>query len=92
MKQATANLRAPSAAHGRHGALTTPLRYLSSADAGWEGLDAEAFVEPQELEGWLTPVLPAVSLVFFRGGAYTSKRATPTARGRAPACMQAAPP
>jgi AraC family transcriptional regulator len=52
----------------RHGALTLPLRYLSSADAGWEGLDAEAFLEPQECECWLTPVLPAVSLVFFRGG------------------------
>ena len=52
----------------RHGALTLPLRYLSSADASWEGLDAEAFLEPNELEGWLTPVIPAVSLVFFRGG------------------------
>jgi hypothetical protein len=63
-----ANPLAVQDAHRRHGAITVPLRYLSSADAGWEGLDAEAFLEPQELEGWLTPILPAVSLVFFRGG------------------------
>jgi AraC family transcriptional regulator len=52
----------------RDGAVAVPLRYLSSADAGWHGIDAEAFLEPNEFEGWLTPVLPAVSLVFFRGG------------------------
>jgi AraC family transcriptional regulator len=62
------NARSLASAHPRACALTAPLAYLSSADAGWEELEAEAFVEPNELEGWFTPVLPAVSLVFFRGG------------------------
>jgi AraC family transcriptional regulator len=46
-----------------------PLPYLSSANAGWEGLVAFALLEPRTLEGLLTPVFPALSLVFFRGGA-----------------------
>jgi AraC family transcriptional regulator len=58
----------PPEVNRRLDTLAAPLCYLSSADAGWEGLEAEAFLEPHELEGWLTPVLPAVSLVFFRGG------------------------
>jgi hypothetical protein len=66
--------------------LAAPLCYLSSADAGWEELDAEAFLEPRELEGWLTPVIPAVSLVFFRGGSMRVE--TRYANGRwSSACM-----
>jgi len=49
-------------------ALAAPLPYLSSADLGWEGLDALALLEPKECESWMAPVIPAVSLVFFRGG------------------------
>jgi len=48
--------------------LTAPLLYLSSADAGWEGVTAQAFHEPLALEGWLTAPAPEVSLVLFRGG------------------------
>jgi AraC family transcriptional regulator len=47
---------------------TSPRLFLSSAGAGWKGLEAFAYVEPNELEGWMTPVLPAVSLVLYRGG------------------------
>jgi AraC family transcriptional regulator len=47
---------------------TVPRLYLSSAGAGWDGLEAHAFLEPNELEGWMTPIIPAVSLVLFRGG------------------------
>ena len=47
----------------------SPLLYLSSAEAGWEGLLAQAFHEPMELEGWLTTPLPDISLVLFAGGA-----------------------
>lgn len=45
-----------------------PLLYLSSAEAGWEGLVAQAFHEPPELEGWLTSPLPDISLILFSGG------------------------
>ncbi|GCE29075.1 hypothetical protein KDA_45590 [Dictyobacter alpinus] len=45
-----------------------PLRYLSSEDAGWEGLKAEAFHEPLALEGWIAPGRSDVSLVLFAGG------------------------
>lgn len=49
--------------------LTVPLLYLSSVDAGWEGVVAEAFYEPSQLEGWVAPVLSDISLILFRGGA-----------------------
>ncbi len=49
--------------------LTSPLLFLSSEGAGWEGLMAQAFHEPMELEGWMTPAMPDISLVLFIGGA-----------------------
>jgi AraC family transcriptional regulator len=49
--------------------LDAPLLLLSSAQAGWEGLVAQAFHEPRELEGWVVPASPDVSLVLFTGGA-----------------------
>src|SRR5947207_1536005 len=54
--------------------LSAPLLYLSSADAGWEGLVAQAFHEPVELEGWIAHVPPDVSLVLFQGGAMHLER------------------
>ncbi|GER91352.1 hypothetical protein KDW_55140 [Dictyobacter vulcani] len=48
--------------------LRVPQRYLSSVDVGWEGLVAEAFHEPVELEGWMVSGPPDVSLVLFSGG------------------------
>ncbi len=47
----------------------SPLLYLSSAEAGWEGLVAQAFHEPMELEGWMTTAMPDISLILFAGGA-----------------------
>lgn len=47
----------------------TPLLYLSSADAGWEGLEAEAFREPAQLEGWMTPERSDIALILLTGGA-----------------------
>ncbi len=56
------------AAQGAHtDRLTVPRLYLSSTDAGWDGLAAQAVIEPNELEGWQTPIVSAVSLVLFRG-------------------------
>lgn len=49
--------------------LTAPLLYLSSLDTGWEGLEAQAFHEPAELDGWLTTPRPEIGLVLFSGGA-----------------------
>jgi AraC family transcriptional regulator len=58
------------AAMGAHkDKLTSPVLYLSSVNAGWEGLVAEAFHEPMELEGWMTPALTDISLILFSGGA-----------------------
>jgi AraC family transcriptional regulator len=54
--------------------LAAPLLYLSSAEAGWEGLVAEAFHEPKELEGWISPAMPDISLVLFAGGAMHIER------------------
>ncbi len=56
-------------ADARNGTLTVPQLYLSSAQAGWEGLVAEAFNEPMELEGWITPVMSDIALILFSGGA-----------------------
>ena len=58
--------------HSTQGALTvieaSPGLYLSSAGAGWEGIEAHAFVEPDTYEGWVSRILPVFSLVLFRGG------------------------
>ncbi len=47
----------------------SPLLYLSSSQAGWEGLVAQAFHEPMELEGWISPAMSDISLILFTGGA-----------------------
>ena len=33
--------------------LTAPLLFLSSEEAGWDGLLVRAYHEPMELEGWI---------------------------------------
>lgn len=53
--------------------LTSPLLYLSSTEAGWEGLVAQAFYEPLEYEPMeradlVTPATRDISLVLFTGG------------------------
>jgi len=46
----------------------SPLLYLSSENAGWRGLVAQAFREPMELEGWISPAMSDISLILFAGG------------------------
>jgi AraC family transcriptional regulator len=47
----------------------SPVLFLSSADAGWEGLTVQAYHEPREFEGWITPTdKSAISLILFTGG------------------------
>lgn len=53
--------------------LTSPLLYLSSTEAGWEGLVAHAFYEPTEYEPMeradeVTPAPGDISLILFTGG------------------------
>lgn len=48
--------------------LTAPLLFLSSEDAGWEGLLVRAYHEPMELEGWFAPVVPEIGLVLLTSG------------------------
>lgn len=53
--------------------LTSPLLYLSSAEAGWEGLVAQAFYEPLEYDpreraDLVEPATRDISLVLFTGG------------------------
>ncbi len=47
----------------------SPRLYLSSTEAGWEGVVAQAFHEPMELEGWMVPAMSDISLILFTGGA-----------------------
>jgi AraC family transcriptional regulator len=48
--------------------LAPPFLYLSSTDAGWEGLGAQACHEPMEHESCITPTGPGISLILFSGG------------------------
>ena len=48
--------------------LAFPLPYLTSSETGWEGLVAQAYHEPSELEGWMTPIVPDITLVLITGG------------------------
>src|SRR6266487_1708522 len=50
-------------------ALTSPLLSLSSEEAGWEDLVVQAFHEPVEIEGWMRPATPNITLILFAGGA-----------------------
>jgi AraC family transcriptional regulator len=54
--------------------MIAPRLYLSSQNAGWEGLVAQAFHEPEELEGWIAPSEADISLVLFTGGAMRIER------------------
>lgn len=51
-----------------------PLPYISSRHAGWEGLEAEAFHLPRELESWRIPASPDIILVLYTGGAMHVER------------------
>jgi AraC family transcriptional regulator len=45
------------------------LPYLSSSEARWDGLLAEAFLLPAEMEEYILPAETDISLVLFTGGA-----------------------
>jgi len=45
-----------------------PLQYLSSDQAGWGDLTAEAFLEPAEVHGWKRSTTSDVRLMLFAGG------------------------
>ncbi len=49
--------------------LTAPLLYLSSQEAGWEGLGASAFYEPTKIEDWTVSGIPDITLMLLAGGA-----------------------
>src|SRR5579859_7317924 len=44
-----------------------PLLYLSSADSGWEGLGAEAFRQPVQIEGLMMPERSDIVLMLLTG-------------------------
>jgi AraC family transcriptional regulator len=54
--------------------LAAPLLYLSSQEAGWEGLRASAFYEPAELEDWTVSAMPDTTLMLLAGGAVHMER------------------
>ena len=58
----------PPAMNALNNTPPAPLLSLSSLQAGWEGLLAQAFHEPMEMESWRTPALSDISLVLFAGG------------------------
>jgi AraC family transcriptional regulator len=60
---------------------TAPQLYLSSTDAGWEGLSVQAFHEPLALDGWLAQPAPDITLVLFRGGAMRMEQRRADGRG-----------
>lgn len=66
IEQAANSQQAPSKAFTD--TLDAPFLYLSSRQAGWEGLVAEAFLEPTELHGWKSPGAPDIILMLFAGG------------------------
>lgn len=49
--------------------LATPQLLLSSAQTGWDGLVAQVFREPREMESWRIAATPAIFLELFTGGA-----------------------
>lgn len=48
--------------------LTVPQLFLSSEEAGWESLQVRAYHEPEELEGWVSPVIPEIVLILMTSG------------------------
>jgi AraC family transcriptional regulator len=50
-------------------ALAVPRLSLSSTKLGWEGLTAQVFNEPREMESWPVPTASHVTLLLFTGGA-----------------------
>jgi AraC family transcriptional regulator len=48
--------------------LTSPVLYLSSANAGWDGLTVKAYHEPMEYEHLVTGSSPDILLALFSGG------------------------
>ncbi len=61
----------------------TPLLYLSSEERGWDGLLAQAFYEPMELDGWVTTDQADISLILFAGGAMRLEQRQPRGPWRA---------
>jgi AraC family transcriptional regulator len=56
------------------GELLEPRLYLSSAQAGWEGLVARAYHEPGEMESWRVSPHGDIMLMLYAGGALHIER------------------
>src|SRR5579862_6693026 len=69
--------------HASAHVLDVPVLYLSSEQAGWEGLLAQAFYEPMELDGYMATTLPDLSLILFKGGPMRVEQRTPRGQWRA---------
>lgn len=54
--------------------LAVPRLYLSSTQAGWEGLVVHAFQEPKEMEGWMVTPHGDIMLMLYAGGAMHAER------------------
>jgi hypothetical protein len=61
-----------------------PYQYLSSSQADWEDLAAEAVLEPAQLHGWKRPATPDLRLMLFSGGPLRFDPARGVDHGAAP--------
>lgn len=57
--------------------LTEPRLYLSSTQAGWEGLVAQAFQEPREMKSWSVFPSGDIMLLLYAGGPIHAERRWP---------------
>ena len=57
--------------------LTEPRLYLSSTQAGWEGLVAQAFHEPREMKSWRVFPSGDIMLLLYAGGPLHAERRWP---------------
>lgn len=48
--------------------LTSRLQVLSSSALGWRDIEAQAYLEPMQLEGWVEPVVPDVTVMLLVRG------------------------
>lgn len=57
------------AAGTRRSGLAVPTVFLSSEERGWEDLVVRAYHEPEEIEGWVSPVIADTQLILLTCGA-----------------------
>jgi AraC family transcriptional regulator len=62
--------------------LTTPQLIYSSQPLGWQGIEVRRYNEPNQMESWIEPITPSITLkTLINGSGYLNEKNSPLCKG-----------